>query len=778
MVEDHLICHGFVHGDTEWVFHGEGFSSRNTPHPTNEIETSNMHDDIDRLLHDTFRIVVDDQRHEGMREGPPEDAKRFFKLVEKGKEELYPECKNFSKLSFTIWLYLFKCIHKLDDVAFSDLLDLIRESIPFSQIPDSFYKAKKVIKELGLNYEKIHACTYDCMLFWNDNAKLDNCSVCGASRWKSVRNDLNNNVTKIPVKVLRYFTLKPRLQRIFTCCETSVAMRWHDTERLRDGNLRHPADGEDRKDFDSLRPDFANDACNVRLGPLSPINDINVYLQPLIAELKKLLEVEVETYDAVTTQIFLKRAVLLWTISDFPALAMLSGWSTKGKLVAARKVLPKNIAMVLIRLDEIKLGGPTHLRWMYSTERTMCDFKGFVRNRKNPEGSTVEGISAVDCLKFISVYLPNTVKTKLSMCETEDDENIQTEESGVLPLFPKTGHPIGSENTRKGKIINIEQHELFEAHRYILFNTGNEQVEAFIKEHNNLTDNLTRGNAWVKSHVHSREFGDWCRDKVTNIEVSNHLKWLDKGSNFVEKRYTGYFINGYRFHTKTRDAPCKTQNSGVTLSATTDSFASARDQNPIDGMHLKCIKFFYVEDPVEKNVYYARNKVPVDLYDLEEKNCPNIEETFWREPNEDICPSERVLDVDVRWSREDLPVDIIDAPSLAQHSQDEAMETSEEEEDDFDDTDWDWMEHMQMNSVTPQTNDQPEEQELSSLLGTLARNATICLFDILDWRNMDTKKNLWDYTKEKYIIPEAAYNWTMVTIRDAWRRHRSDLKMK
>uniref|UniRef100_A0A3Q7IDP9 Uncharacterized protein n=1 Tax=Solanum lycopersicum TaxID=4081 RepID=A0A3Q7IDP9_SOLLC len=282
------------------------------------------------------------------------------------------------------------------------------------------------------------------------------------------------------------------------------------------------------------------------------------------------------------------------------------------------------------------------------------------------------------------------------MCETEDDENIQTEESGVLPLFPKTGHPIGSENTRKGKIINIEQHELFEAHRYILFNTGNEQVEAFIK-----------------------------------------------------------------------------------------------------------------------------NKVPVDLYDLEEKNCPNIEETFWREPNEDICPSERVLDVDVRWSREDLPVDIIDAPSLAQHSQDEAMETSEEEEDDFDDTDWDWMEHMQMNSVTPQTNDQPEEQaedvsspnkrvdhteqsnqpvgptddvviELSSLLGTLARNATICLFDILDWRNMDTKKNLWDYTKyftsigyvndfklqEKYIIPEAAYNWTMVTIRDAWRRHRSDLKMK
>ena len=44
-----------------------------------------------------------------------------------------------------------------------------------------------------------------------------------------------------------------------------------------------------------------------------------------------------------------------------------------------------------------------------------------------------------------------------------------------------TGHPFGSENIRKGKILNMEQHELFEAHRYTLFNIGDEQVEAFIK---------------------------------------------------------------------------------------------------------------------------------------------------------------------------------------------------------------------------------------------------------------------------------------------------------
>ncbi|KAH0653805.1 hypothetical protein KY289_031483 [Solanum tuberosum] len=100
---------------------------------------------------------------------------------------------------------------------------------------------------------------------------------------------------------------------------------------------------------------------------------------------------------------------------------------------------------------------------------------------------------------------------------------------------------------------------------------------------------------------------------------------------------------------------------------------------------------------------------------------------------------------------------------------------------------------VQMNYVTPPTGEQPEEQaegvssknkrgqmqmhnvharkerklillnklnqpvgptedvvtELSSFLGTLARNATLCPLDIFDWRSMDTIKDLWDYTKEK-----------------------------
>ncbi|KAK6796184.1 hypothetical protein RDI58_003885 [Solanum bulbocastanum] len=99
---------------------------------------------------------------------------------------------------------------------------------------------------------------------------------------------------------------------------------------------------------------------------------------------------------------------------------------------------------------------------------------------------------------------------------------------------------------------------------------------------------------------------------------------------------------------------------------------------------------FYVEDPIEKDVHYARNKVPVDLYDLEEETCPNIGDTFWRDASEDIGPSDRLSNVDMRWSREYIPVYVVDIPSDAQFLEDTTMGESEED-DDFDDTDWDWM---------------------------------------------------------------------------------------
>lgn len=56
-------------------------------------------------------------------------------------------------------------------------------------------------------------------------------------------------------------------------------------------------------------------------GPESLGNDIDVYLQPLIEELKELRIDGVETNDASPKQNFQMHVAVLWTISDFPAYA-------------------------------------------------------------------------------------------------------------------------------------------------------------------------------------------------------------------------------------------------------------------------------------------------------------------------------------------------------------------------------------------------------------------------------------------------------------------------
>ena len=67
-------------------------------------------------------------------------------------------------------------------------------------------------------------------------------------------------------------------------------------------------------------------------GPNNPKYKLDVFLQLLIAELKQLWDVGVETYDVSRKQNFQLRVALMWTISDFPTYSMLLGWSTAGKL--------------------------------------------------------------------------------------------------------------------------------------------------------------------------------------------------------------------------------------------------------------------------------------------------------------------------------------------------------------------------------------------------------------------------------------------------------------
>ncbi|KAI5335864.1 hypothetical protein L3X38_025998 [Prunus dulcis] len=159
---------------------------------------------------------------------------------------------------------------------------------------------------------------------------------------------------------------------------TATYMRWHKEKRVDDDVMRHPADGEAWKEFDRTFPEFAADPRNVRLGlatdgfnPYGVLNQhhstwpifvfpynlppwkcmkkeymmmtvlitedpgrsIDVYLRPLVDELKDLWTNGVRTYDKSTGKMLTLRAAVMWTVNDFPAYAMVSGWSTKGHVL-------------------------------------------------------------------------------------------------------------------------------------------------------------------------------------------------------------------------------------------------------------------------------------------------------------------------------------------------------------------------------------------------------------------------------------------------------------
>ena len=65
-------------------------------------------------------------------------------------------------------------------------------------------------------------------------------------------------------------------------------------------------------------------------GSKAPGQDIDVFLQPLVDELKQLWEVGVPAYDMYMKQPFMLKAMLMWGIHDFPAYGNLSGCVTHG----------------------------------------------------------------------------------------------------------------------------------------------------------------------------------------------------------------------------------------------------------------------------------------------------------------------------------------------------------------------------------------------------------------------------------------------------------------
>jgi hypothetical protein len=137
---------------------------------------------------------------------------------------LFSGCKKrHNKLHVILTLLQMKASNCWSDKGFNELLQFLNELLPKANVlPRSTYQAKTIICPLELEVEKIHAWQNDCMLFYNEDAMLEQCHICVTSRYK--RNDKNideddiwenKKVKRVPTKVALYFPIIPHLRRLF-----------------------------------------------------------------------------------------------------------------------------------------------------------------------------------------------------------------------------------------------------------------------------------------------------------------------------------------------------------------------------------------------------------------------------------------------------------------------------------------------------------------------------------------------------------------------------------
>ena len=174
-VKDHLFEKCFLPRYIVWTWHGKTDSK-------SRFTKCEDHSHSQRFRCHDYNNIID--MVEDAYEHCDRDPSSFKDMLEDAEKPLYPGAKH-SKLSSLMRLYNVKWNYGWSDKGFSALLEVLADILPNNNtLPMSMYEVKKTMKVLGLEYEKIHACSNDCILYRNEFADLAECPNCGASRYK------------------------------------------------------------------------------------------------------------------------------------------------------------------------------------------------------------------------------------------------------------------------------------------------------------------------------------------------------------------------------------------------------------------------------------------------------------------------------------------------------------------------------------------------------------------------------------------------------------------
>ena len=169
---------------------------------------------------------------------------------------MFEGCSSHSELSASLQLLTVKAEHNLCQQAYNKIVNFCRETWPpDNRMPPNYYRTKKMVERLGLNYEKIDCCVNGCMLFYNHDINEKICRFCKEERY-TLKKSGRNKVKEVSRKRMWYFPIAPRLQRLYASSATTSNMRWDAENVPKKGVLIHPSDGEAWKHFDRTYPSY------------------------------------------------------------------------------------------------------------------------------------------------------------------------------------------------------------------------------------------------------------------------------------------------------------------------------------------------------------------------------------------------------------------------------------------------------------------------------------------------------------------------------------------
>ena len=317
-IRSHLICHEIISNYTKWTWHGELW----------DIPIFYRTEAVDEDIKDRIEEMIRDLGQDYFQQAC---APLYDKIESDSKKPLYSGCTTFTRLSTMLAFVNIKARFVWSHKSFTELLVLLKKMLPEENtLPKNHYEVKKILCPMGMEYQKIHACLNDFILYKNKFAEMCKRHTCGVPRYKLKDDECSNDATtnnSRPTDVCWYLPIIWRFKRLFDNGHDAKNLTCHEDDRKSDGLLWHLADSLLWKQLivcihilgTSQETQGLALLCMMIVGPRKPGNDIDVYLTPLIEDLRKLWEDRVDVWDGNRQHTFKLRVMVFYIINDFPA---------------------------------------------------------------------------------------------------------------------------------------------------------------------------------------------------------------------------------------------------------------------------------------------------------------------------------------------------------------------------------------------------------------------------------------------------------------------------